>query len=170
MILGKLCQMLPPTTTTGPIKAKIISLKTNKHPFYKLFLYLYFSEKETFRQTQNVPNVAKFVPQMSASRGCDAAGEYSDLDDSDDDSDGDNDDDCVKVRTNGSRLLPHQLSGGAPSLQVRMTMIVIMRMIMMMMLMIFRYGVLEHIFLPPTAVSIPRTQVSSVQNSIVFIN
>ena len=113
-----------------------------------------------------MPNVAKFVPQMSASRGCDAAGEYSDLDDSDDESDDASDDasddDCVKVRTNGSRLLPHQLSGGAPSLQVRMTMIVIMRMIMMMMLMIFRYGVLEHIFLPPTAVSIPRTQVSSV--------
>ena len=117
-----------------------------------------------------MPNVAKFVPQMSASRGCDAAGEYSDLDDSDDDSDDDNDDDCVKVRANGSRLLPHQLSGGAPSLQVRMTMIVKMIMIMRMMMMICRYGVLEHIFLPPTAVSIPRTQVSSVQNSIVFIN
>lgn len=123
-----------------------------------------------------MPNVAKFVPQMSASRGCDAAGEYSDLDDSDDESDDASDDasddDCVKVRTNGSRLLPHQLSGGAPSLQVRMTMIVIMIMIMrmMMMMMICRYGVLEHIFLPPTAVSIPRTQVSSVQNSIVFIN
>ena len=158
MILGKLYQMLPPTTTTGQIKAKINPLKTNKHTFYKLFLYLYFSEKETCRQTQNVPNVAKFVPQMSASRGCDAAGEYSDLDDSDDD----NDDDCVKVRANGSRLLPHQLSGGAPSLQVRMTMIVIMIMIMRMMMMICRYGVLEHIFLPPTAVSIPRTQVSSV--------
>ena len=118
-----------------------------------------------------MPNVAKFVPQMSASRGCDAAGEYSDLDDSDndsdddvmmnDDNDEDNDDDCVKVRTDGSRLLPHQLSGGAPSLQVRMMMIVIMIVIMRMM-MICRYGVLEHIFLPPTAVSIPRTQVSSV--------
>ena len=92
-----------------------------------------------------MPNVAKFVPQMSASRGCDAAGEYSDLDDSDndsdddvmmnDDNDDDNDDDCVKVRTDGTRLLPHQLSGGAPSLQVRMTMIVIMIVIMRMIMM-----------------------------------
>ena len=146
MILGKLCQMLPPTTTTGPIKAKLNSLKQTNIHFINSFCIYTFTEKETCRQTQNVPNVAKFVPQMSASRGCDAAGEYSDLDDSDNDSDDDvmmnddddnddDDDDCVKVRTDGSRLLPHQLSGGAPSLQVRMTMIVIMIVIMRMMMM-----------------------------------
>ena len=47
------------------IKVKINSLKTTNSS----------SEKETCRQTQNVPNVAKFVPQMSASRECDVAGE-----------------------------------------------------------------------------------------------
>ena len=45
-----------------------------------------------------MPNVAKFVPQMSASLGCGAAGEGYDSDDHDDDDDDDDnndDDDCV---------------------------------------------------------------------------
>ena len=81
------------------------------------------------------------------------------------------DHDCVKVRTDGSLLLSDRLARGAAGLQVRMTMTkktIIMTMIIIIM--ICRYGVLEAIFLPPTAVSIPRTQVSSTLNSIVLIN
>lgn len=83
-----------------------------------------------------------------------------------DDSDHDSDHDCVKVRADGSLLLSDQPGRGAAGLQVMMTMMM-MLMTLTIIMMICRYGVLEDIFLPPTAVSIPRTQVGSTLNSIV---